>query len=158
MLSRVAFATCIGWATISGLVACADLPSSSNGHQTVPAGQPRLRQAADAVKRNTRQLISSSDQRRQRRKAQQEQRDQTVDAYEDLPHALLGRFHQEGGHAEYKDLVIVVGGFNTTQQLFLLSAGYRRPENEGELAFRRQLSEQWSIGGYCLHALDAYLR
>lgn len=155
MLSRVAFATCIGCAIMFGLAARADVPGLSiDQHQTVTPGQPHLRRAADMIRGHGMQLTSSNGLRWQRRQAQQEIRDRTTDAYEDLAHAVEGRFHQEGGHAEYKNLVIVVGGFNTTHQLFLLSAGYRRPEDEGEFAVRRQMSQQWSIAGYCLQPMN----
>lgn len=40
----------------------------------------------------------------------------------------------------------MAGGFNVTNRLFLLAAGYRKPESDAEIDLKRQLAVNWIIG------------
>lgn len=65
--------------------------------------------------------------------------------YEELQGALGGRRHQECGHVQYKDLLVLAGGFNITHEQFLMVMGQRRPLDENEASSLTQLSG-WANG------------
>lgn len=65
--------------------------------------------------------------------------------YEELQGALGGRRHQECGHVQYKDLLVLAGGFNITHEQFLMAMGQRRQLDENEASSLAQLSG-WANG------------